>query len=192
MPVVVTGAGHVLLGPDDPPCDPTPWLRVKKGRKFMGVQDDLAVVAAAQALAAAALPPPLLDRVGLYLTAGYIPFDAADLDAILNGSLRDGAFSSCNLYAFLKPNAVKAAAVFNTGGQFAKRPKRLIAAFGVPVFIAYKSRLLKLATFLSFLSRMLRVKTKPVLIPFAEGPIDVDRQVDWDLANRIISEREKA
>ena len=29
-------------------------------------------------------------------------------------------------------------------------------------------------------------------MPFAEGPIDVDRQVDWDLANRIVAERERA
>jgi hypothetical protein len=27
-------------------------------------------------------------------------------------------------------------------------------------------------------------------MPFAEGPIDVDRQVDWDLANRIVAARE--
>jgi hypothetical protein len=27
-------------------------------------------------------------------------------------------------------------------------------------------------------------------MPFAEGPIDVDRQVDWDLANRITAARE--
>ena len=33
-------------------------------------------------------------------------------------------------------------------------------------------------------------KTAPVLMPFAEGPIDVDRQVDWDLANRIVAARE--
>jgi 2-C-methyl-D-erythritol 4-phosphate cytidylyltransferase len=105
---------------------------------------------------------------------------------------RDGGFSSCNLYALLTPAAIKAAAVFNGGGQFGKKPKRLIGAFGLAAFIIYKSRLLKLDTFLRFLSQSLRVRTKPVLIPFAEGPIDVDRQVDWDLANRIIAEREKA
>ena len=35
---------------------------------------------------------------------------------------RDGGFSSCNLYAFLTPQAVKGAAVFNGGGQFGKKP----------------------------------------------------------------------
>lgn len=104
---------------------------------------------------------------------------------------RDGGYSSCNLYALLTPNAIKAAAVFNSGGQFGKKPKRLIGAFGLVAFLLYKSRLLTLETFLGFLSRALGVRTKPVLIPFAEGPIDVDRQVDWDLANRIVTEREK-
>jgi 2-C-methyl-D-erythritol 4-phosphate cytidylyltransferase len=104
---------------------------------------------------------------------------------------RDGAFSSCNLYAILTPGAVKAAAVFNSGGQFGKKPKRLIGAFGVVAFLLYKSRLLKLNTFLGLLSRTLKVGTASVLIPFAEGPIDVDRQVDWDLTNRIIVERDR-
>lgn len=105
---------------------------------------------------------------------------------------RDGGFSSYNLYALLTPDAIRAAAVFNSGGQFGKKPGRLIGAFGLVTFLLYKSRLLKLDTFLDFLSRAIKVRTRPVLIPFAEGPIDVDRQVDWDLANRIVAERESA
>lgn len=31
-PVVVTGLGHVVIGPGDPPCDPMPYLMVKKLR----------------------------------------------------------------------------------------------------------------------------------------------------------------
>lgn len=102
----------------------------------------------------------------------------------------DGGFSSCNLYALLTPQSIRAATVFNSGGQFGKKPKRLIGAFGLAAFLLYKSRLLKLETFLRFLSRGLKLSVGPVLIPYAEGPIDVDRQVDWDLANRIVTERE--
>jgi 2-C-methyl-D-erythritol 4-phosphate cytidylyltransferase len=104
----------------------------------------------------------------------------------------DGEFSSCNLYALLTPQAVTAARIFNGGGQFGKKPKRLIGAFGIFAFLVYKSRMAKLATVLKFLSGVLKMKTAPVLMPFAEGPIDVDRQVDWDLANRIIAAREAA
>lgn len=104
---------------------------------------------------------------------------------------RDGAFSSCNLYAILTPAGLEGARVFNSGGQFGKKPRRLIGAFGLWAFLLYKSRLFTLRTILSALSRTIGVTTAPVLMPFAEGPIDVDRQVDWDLANRIVRDRER-
>ncbi|MDP8994059.1 MAG: nucleotidyltransferase family protein [Pseudomonadota bacterium] len=103
---------------------------------------------------------------------------------------RDGEFSSCNIYVLLTPQALQAPRVFNSGGQFGKKPKRLIGAFGLLAFLAYKSRLFRLTTFLRFLSRAIGVRTAPVLMPFAEGPIDVDRMQDWELANRIVRQRE--
>jgi hypothetical protein len=105
---------------------------------------------------------------------------------------RDGAFSSCNIYALLTPRSLVGPRVFRTGGQFGKKPKRLIGAFGLPAFLLYKSRLVKLRTFLNFLSFAIGLKAAPVLMPFAEGPIDVDRMQDWDLANRIVRDREAA
>jgi hypothetical protein len=105
---------------------------------------------------------------------------------------RDGQFSSCNLYAFLSPKAFKGAAIFNGGGQFGKKPKRLIGAFGLAAFLVYKSRLVKVRPFIGFLSRAIGVSTVPVFLPFAEGPIDIDRMSDWQLAERIIRERESS
>jgi GTP:adenosylcobinamide-phosphate guanylyltransferase len=103
---------------------------------------------------------------------------------------RDGAFSSCNLYALLTPKAAKGAAVFNGGGQFGKKPKRLIGAFGLLAFLVYKSRLMTVRGFLRVLSRGIKVPTAPVFLPFAEGPIDIDRMNDWELAEGILRERE--
>jgi 3-oxoacyl-(acyl-carrier-protein) synthase len=75
--------------------DATPFLRVPKQRKFMGVQDRLAVIAAGRALDAAALLGADRDpeRTGLYLAVGYIPFDREDIDSLLDASLEDGEFS---------------------------------------------------------------------------------------------------
>jgi 3-oxoacyl-(acyl-carrier-protein) synthase len=73
--------------------DPTPFLRQRKLRKYMGVQDDLAVVAAAGALRASGLDAPLGERCGLYLVVGYIPFEKRDIDGMLAVSLEDGRFS---------------------------------------------------------------------------------------------------
>jgi hypothetical protein len=105
---------------------------------------------------------------------------------------RDGAFSSCNIYALLTPRALNGPKVFNSGGQFGKKPKRLIGAFGLAAFLLYKSRLFTLNTVLKALSRTVGLKTAPIMMPFAEGPIDVDRMQDWELANRIVREREAA
>lgn len=102
---------------------------------------------------------------------------------------RDGAFSSCNLYALMNERSVEGSRIFNSGGQFGKKPKRLIGAFGLLAFILYKSRILSLRTFLKFVSRAIGVKAAPVLMPFAEGPIDVDRMKDWELANKIVAAR---
>ena len=66
----------------------------------------------------------------------------------------------------------------------------MIGSFGLIAFLIYKSRRFKLRTFLAFLSCAIGVRTAPVLIPFAEGPIDVDRMQDWKLAEQIIRERE--
>src|SRR6266545_929174 len=104
--VVVTGMGHVISGL----CDPTPYLKVRKNRKFMGVQDDLAVVAAGAALEHAALDAGhggLGERVGLYLAVGYIPFEQSDIDQLLESSVDERGFSMHRLstvgYSQLNP-----------------------------------------------------------------------------------------
>lgn len=103
---------------------------------------------------------------------------------------RDGAFSSCNIYALLTPRSLAGPRIFNSGGQFGKKPRRLIGAFGLFAFLLYKSRLFTLRTVLKALSRTVGLRAAPILMPFAEGPIDVDRPKDWDLANRIVRARE--
>ena len=58
----------------------------------------------------------------------------------------------------------------------------VVAYFQYPAIIAY----------LALSVAAIGLRTAPILMPFAEGPIDVDRQVDWDLANRIVAAREAA
>lgn len=89
--ITVTGVGRVVA--PDPPCDPRPYLKERKVRKYMGVQDDLAVVAAGRALERAGLEPDLGARAGLYVAVGYIPFRGEDVDPVLAASLEGGAFS---------------------------------------------------------------------------------------------------
>lgn len=72
-----------------------PWLKARKMRKYMGKQDELAVVAAGGALRMAGVAGEALasPRIGVYLCVGYIPFERADIELLTQGSTRDGAFS---------------------------------------------------------------------------------------------------
>jgi 3-oxoacyl-(acyl-carrier-protein) synthase len=93
--IVVTGAASVALGPGDAATlEPTEYLRSRKTRKFMGTQDDLAVVAAARALQSAELGGEQLgERAGLFAVVGYIPFNRHDIDPVLAKSLDGDHFS---------------------------------------------------------------------------------------------------
>ena len=87
--LAVTGCGH-LVGPA---VDSTPVLKSRKMRKFMGRQDELAVIAAVRAVEAAALPKALGERCGLYLSVGFIPFEDADLAMLVESSTASDRFS---------------------------------------------------------------------------------------------------
>src|SRR5258708_7392747 len=90
-PVAVTGAGHVL----GTPCDPAPYLRVPKNRKFMGAQTHLAAGAAGRAVEAAGRGGQALgERAGLYMAVGSIPFEREHTDLLLRRSIdADGRVS---------------------------------------------------------------------------------------------------
>jgi len=90
-PLIVTGIGHATSAAEDP----TPFLKFPKQRKFMGVQDGLAVLAAGRALESAALSGADRDpeRTGLYLAVGNVPFDRESIDVLMDASLEDDAFS---------------------------------------------------------------------------------------------------
>lgn len=102
---------------------------------------------------------------------------------------RDGGYSSCNLYAMRTPAAAKAARAFATGGQFAKKPWRIAKAFGLLTLAFYKLRWLTLDQMARQVSRGLGVTLRIVLVPRAEGPIDIDNPKDFALAEKILAAR---
>lgn len=105
-------------------------------------------------------------------------------------NLKDGAYSSCNLYALLTKNAVSGVRVFNTGGQFGKKPWRMIKSFGIMSFILYKLQRLSLRMLMARVSKTLNLKVTAVLMPYADAPIDVDNPKDLELVRRILQARD--
>jgi GTP:adenosylcobinamide-phosphate guanylyltransferase len=102
---------------------------------------------------------------------------------------RDGGYSSCNLYFLRTIEAVHAARAFATGGQFAKKPWRIAKAFGLLTLLFYRLRWLSMPQMARQISRALHVSLEIVLVPRAEGPIDIDNPKDFALAEKILATR---
>ncbi len=103
--------------------------------------------------------------------------------------LKDGGWSSCNLYGLRNDKALRAARAFETGGQFGKNPQRIAAAFGLPFMVKYRLRLATLDGLARHLSRRWKLTVSPVIMPFADAPIDVDSPDDFERTERILKSR---
>ncbi|MCK0069178.1 NTP transferase domain-containing protein [Kordiimonas laminariae] len=106
--------------------------------------------------------------------------------------LKDGGWSSCNLYALMNEKALTAAKVFEGGGQFGKRPKRIMAAFGLWFMMLYKFRWATIHQLAGLLSRRWNMKLRVVRMPFADAPIDVDNPGDFARTEEILQSRRAA
>ena len=102
---------------------------------------------------------------------------------------KDGPASSCNLYALCNPRALAAAQSFAGGGQFGKKPWRLIGAFGVATFALYKLRRLTLDDAMRRIGRAFGLNVRAVRLMYAEAPIDIDTPEDLALAEKILATR---
>ncbi len=106
--------------------------------------------------------------------------------------LRDGKFSNCNLYALRSINSLEAAKAFEGGGQFGKSAKRILQAFGLVNLLLYKYGNLSLDDVFRRVSKRLGLKIRPVIMPFAEAPIDVDNERTERIALQVLRERREA
>jgi GTP:adenosylcobinamide-phosphate guanylyltransferase len=95
--------------------------------------------------------------------------------------------SGCNLYGFNTPAALKILDHWHRVENDRKRPWRLVRSFGIIPLLRYALGTLTLSAAFDAASRTLGLKVKPVLLPFAEGAIDVDKPADLELAERILA-----
>lgn len=104
--------------------------------------------------------------------------------------LKDGGFSSCNLYSLKDRKALKTVEVFRGGGQFGKRHRRILKAFGLLSFLYYKLKLLTIDGMVRRLGKGFGLKIAPVFLPYDFGPIDVDDQNSFDISEKLLRKRE--
>lgn len=104
--------------------------------------------------------------------------------------LRGGGFSSCNLYLLHKRKSLGAVEIFRSGGQFGKKPWRILQACGVLPFLLYRARLATAEGLFRRVGHNLGVRLAPIFLPFPFGPIDVDNPRSFALCERILAQRE--
>ena len=98
---------------------------------------------------------------------------------------REGGFCGCNLFAFLTPQSRRVADVWRRVEQQRKNPLRVVSQLGWWSVLRYLLGRLPLDSALDDLSRRLRVRIHPVILPFPEAAIDVDTIADQRLVEGI-------
>jgi len=104
----------------------------------------------------------------------------------------DDAYSNCNLYAFAGPAAVGAAESFRSGGQFAKKPLRMIVHMGPINLALLLMGRLSLRGAIRRLSRRFRLRVEPVILADGAHAIDVDNPRTYACAEILLERRTDA
>jgi CTP:molybdopterin cytidylyltransferase MocA len=101
-------------------------------------------------------------------------------------------FSGCNLFLARTAKAAEVARYWRRMEAFRKRPLRLIMAAGPFALLRAVLGLIDLDGLCALLSARIGATITPVLLPYAEAAIDVDKPEDLRLVEAIISKREAA
>ena len=102
----------------------------------------------------------------------------------------DKAVSGCNLFYLANERALGAVRFWQTVQDFRKDPLKLAKTVGLGLGIKYVSGRLTLNGAFRAVSTKLQISAKPVLLPFAEAAIDVDKPDDLVLVEHIIAARD--
>lgn len=102
----------------------------------------------------------------------------------------DYAVSGCNLFYLANENALEAIRFWRVAQDFRKDPLKLARTVGLGLGVKYASGRLKLGGAFEAVSKKLGITAAPVLLPFAEAAIDVDKPSDLALVEEILSARD--
>jgi GTP:adenosylcobinamide-phosphate guanylyltransferase len=97
--------------------------------------------------------------------------------------------SGCNLFAINNEYGLRILEKWQYLEQSRKKPWRLVAAFGPFALIRFGLGTLTLDSVFRIVSNRLGLTAKPILLPFAEAAIDVDKPSDLELAEAILKQR---
>ncbi|WP_129794065.1 NTP transferase domain-containing protein [Sphingosinicella sp. CPCC 101087] len=100
----------------------------------------------------------------------------------------DGSYSNCNLYG-LSRRGLSMAETFRTGGQFAKNPMRIAAAFGLLNLILLRYGLISLDRAMARVGRRFGARASAVVLEDGAHAIDVDNPRTYAIAALLLERR---
>lgn len=101
----------------------------------------------------------------------------------------DGEFSNCNLFGLGGARTLRGAEMFRGGGQFAKKPLRLVAAIGVFNVALFVLGRLTLDGGMRRISRRMQLRTEAVVLKDGAHAIDVDNERTYRVASLLLAQR---
>ncbi|MGI9372598.1 MAG: nucleotidyltransferase family protein [Hyphomicrobiales bacterium] len=99
----------------------------------------------------------------------------------------DVKVSGCNLFALFNARALNAVSFWHQADQNRKKPWKIVGAFGVMPLINWAFGRLSLEAAFSGGSEKIGAQIAPVLLPFAEAAVDVDKPEDKELVDKILA-----
>jgi GTP:adenosylcobinamide-phosphate guanylyltransferase len=98
-------------------------------------------------------------------------------------------FSGCNLFGLKSARAIRAVEFWHYLEPLRKKPWRMMAAFGPYALLRFAMGNLNLDKAFAIASRRIGVIARPVVLPFADAAVDVDKPADKELAEEVLRRR---
>jgi len=102
----------------------------------------------------------------------------------------DHSVSGCNLFFIANEDGLKAIAFWQSVQHLRKNPLKLAKKVGVGIGIKFAAGRLSLDGAFDYAAQRIGITAAPVLIPFAEASIDVDKPSDLELVEQILAGRQ--
>jgi CTP:molybdopterin cytidylyltransferase MocA len=101
----------------------------------------------------------------------------------------DRSVSGCNLFYVKNAQGLEAIRFWQAAQHDRKKPLKLARRLGIGMLFKYASGRLSLDGAFAHASKMLGISARPVLMPYAEAAIDVDKPSDLTLVETILNRR---
>ena len=102
---------------------------------------------------------------------------------------KDQHVSGCNLFYVANAKGLEAIKFWRAAQHDRKKPVKLARRLGIGMLLKYITGGLTLNIAFEHASKSLNINAKPIILPFAEAAIDVDKPSDLELVTEILSER---